>query len=175
MRKLGYEVFDDWYAAGHEADDKWRDYELARGHTYEEALNGFAARHVFDFDVHHLDRADIGVLALPAGKSGHLELGYLVGKGVPSFILFEDIPERYDVMNLFVTKVPGGKVCFNFGQLEEALRNLLSTSEEHSTPNYDSGPWRDGSGKWDILLLVDGLKNLPGAQMQSTSLTGGKV
>ena len=117
MRGLGYEVFDDWYAAGPEADDKWRDYELARGHSYEEALAGHAARHVFDFDKYHLDRADIGVLALPAGKSGHLELGYLVGKGVPSFILFEDIPERYDVMNLFATKV-----CFNFGQLEEALR-----------------------------------------------------
>ena len=24
----------DWYAAGEEADDKWRDYEIARGRTY---------------------------------------------------------------------------------------------------------------------------------------------
>ena len=122
LRKLGYEVFDDWYAAGPEADDKWRDYEIARGHSYGEALEGFAARHVFEFDKHHLDRADIGVLALPAGRSGHLELGYLVGRGIPSFILFEDIPERYDVMNLFATKV-----CFNFNQLQEALKEKAPT------------------------------------------------
>jgi len=39
IRALGYDVFDDWYAAGPEADDKWRDYEKARGHTYKQALS----------------------------------------------------------------------------------------------------------------------------------------
>ncbi len=27
LRTLGYEVFDDWYAAGPEADDYWKSYE----------------------------------------------------------------------------------------------------------------------------------------------------
>lgn len=104
LRNVGYEVFDDWYAAGPEADDKWRDYEKQRGHSYIEALDGFAANHVFDFDYFHLQRADIGVLWLPAGKSGHLELGYLLGQGKPGYIVMDN-PDRWDVMYKFATAV----------------------------------------------------------------------
>ena len=61
MRTLGFEVFDDWTAAGPTADDSWRDYEKQRGHSYVEALQGYAARHVFAFDMHHLIRCDLAV------------------------------------------------------------------------------------------------------------------
>lgn len=115
MRDLGFEVFDDWVAAGHEADLKWQEYEIARGHTFEQALQGYAAKHVFEYDKFHLDRADIGVLLMPAGKSGHLELGYLRGREKPCFILFDEVPTRYDVMIQFA------KACFSFDQLKEAL------------------------------------------------------
>ena len=81
LRAHGHEVFDDWYAAGPEADDKWREYEIGRGRCFSEALQGYAADHVFRFDQYHLHRADVVVLALPAGRSGHLEFGYGVGKG----------------------------------------------------------------------------------------------
>ena len=54
LRSLGYDVFDDWAAAGPIADDSWRDYEIARGHSYSQALQGWAARHVFEFDLFHL-------------------------------------------------------------------------------------------------------------------------
>ena len=50
IRKLGFDVFDDWYAAGERADDSWKEYEISRGHNYREALSGYAADHVFDFD-----------------------------------------------------------------------------------------------------------------------------
>jgi hypothetical protein len=100
----GQEVFDDWYAAGPEADDYWRDYEMDRSHTYRDALRGYAARHVFEFDKKHLDRATTVVLALPAGKSGHLELGYALGRGKRGFILLDN-PERWDVMYQFATGV----------------------------------------------------------------------
>ena len=40
LRAAGVEVFDDWHAAGPEADDKWREYEQRRGRTYKEALRG---------------------------------------------------------------------------------------------------------------------------------------
>lgn len=93
-------MFDDWYAAGPEADDKWRDYEKARGHSYLKALEGHAARNVFAFDKRHLDSSDAAVLVLPAGKSGHLELGYMIGCGKPCFILLDN-PERWDVMYQF--------------------------------------------------------------------------
>ena len=36
LRKAGHEVFDDWYAAGPEADDYWQTYEKGKGHVYHE-------------------------------------------------------------------------------------------------------------------------------------------
>lgn len=105
LRHVGFEVFDDWYAAGPEADDYWQKYELRRGRTYEEALEGHAANHVFHYDRSHLDRATMGVLLMPAGRSGHLELGYLRGQGKPVYVVFEEEPERWDVMYRFADKV----------------------------------------------------------------------
>lgn len=106
LRSAGHEVFDDWFAAGPEADDYWQKYEQSKGNDYPQALKGFAANHVFNFDKGHLDRNDMAVLLLPAGKSGHLELGYVIGKGKPGYILFDDsTPERWDVMYLFANGV----------------------------------------------------------------------
>jgi hypothetical protein len=98
---VGCEVFDDWFAAGPEADDYWQKYEKEkRGHTFAEALAGYAAQHVYQYDKSHLDSSHVGVLMLPAGKSGHLEAGYLIGQGKPVYIIGEE-PERYDVMYNF--------------------------------------------------------------------------
>lgn len=105
LRQLNIDVFDDWFAAGPEADDYWQKYEKARGRSYGEALHGHSASHVFEYDKSHLDRCDFGVLVLPAGKSGHLELGYLIGQGKPGYILLAGEPERYDVMYRFATGV----------------------------------------------------------------------
>ncbi len=99
------EVFDDWYAAGPEADDKWMEYEKARGHTFAEALAGYAATHVYEFDKAHLDACDVAVMVMPAGKSAHLELGYCAGKGKRTIILMDGEPERFDVMYKFADHV----------------------------------------------------------------------
>lgn len=100
LRSSGFEVFDDWYAAGPEADDYWKAYEIARGRDYITALKGAAAKHIFEFDKHHLDKCAAALLVLPAGKSAHLELGYLRGLGKPTVILL-DSPDRWDVMYSF--------------------------------------------------------------------------
>lgn len=106
LRADGHSVFDDWFAAGPEADDYWQKYETQRGRSYTEALSGAAAKNVFAFDKRHLDEADAAVLVLPAGKSGHLELGYMAGKGKKTVILLESAdPERWDVMTLFADLV----------------------------------------------------------------------
>jgi len=105
LREFGFDVFDDWFAPGPAADDFWRDYEKVRGHSYGEALKGYAARHIFEFDKFHVDRCDAGIMLMPAGKSGHLELGYMLGKGKPGYILFDQEPERYDVMYQFATGI----------------------------------------------------------------------
>jgi hypothetical protein len=116
LRQAGHEVFDDWYAGGPTADDCWKEYEQARGRTFVQALEGYAARHVFDYDRHHLDRADGGVLVLPAGKSGHLELGYLAGQGKPTYVLLDGEPDRWDVMYGFMNGV--------FATLDELVEEL---------------------------------------------------
>jgi hypothetical protein len=105
LRHAGHTVFDDWFAAGPEADDRWRDYERGRGRTFIQALDGFACRNVYAFDRKHLDEAEAAVLLLPAGKSGHLELGYAIGQGKLSFIVLDDDPDRYDTMYRYATKV----------------------------------------------------------------------
>ena len=115
------DVFDDWFAAGELADDAWRDYEKARGHTYVEALDGYAANHVFSFDRRHLLEADVGVLVMPAGRSGHLELGYMAGLGKKTYIVLDPDVERWDVMYRFVDKV-----FEDFEGLEECVRTSVA-------------------------------------------------
>lgn len=105
LRRAGLEVFDDWHAAGPEADDHWQKYETAKGLSFIQALKGAAAQHVFAFDKHNLDASDAAVLILPAGKSGHLELGYMAGKGKKTYILIDKEPDRFDVMYCFATGV----------------------------------------------------------------------
>jgi hypothetical protein len=126
LREQGHEVFDDWYAAGPEADDHWRDYERGRGHDLPQALKGHAAKHVFAFDKSHLDRCDTSVLVLPAGRSGHLELGYSSGRGKDCAILMEEEPDRYDVMYQFANL----GVFFN-------IKDLISVLASNPSPNRD--------------------------------------
>lgn len=116
LRAIGWDAFDDWYSPGPETDDKWQEYEKLRGRTYREALYGYHARDVFEFDKKHLDRCDVGVLVLPAGKSAHIELGYLVGSGKRAYILLDGEPERFDLMYQFATAV-----CTS---VDELLREL---------------------------------------------------
>jgi nucleoside 2-deoxyribosyltransferase len=103
LQAQGFEAFADWYSPGPQADDFWRDYSKARGLTYKEAIQSHGAKNIFEFDKSHLDRCDAAVMVMPAGKSGHLELGYTVGRGKPGFILFDGEPDRYDVMTQFAT------------------------------------------------------------------------
>lgn len=116
LRSWGHEVFDDWFAAGPTTDDDWQRYETIRGRSYKEALYGEHARDVFEFDKAHLMLSDTCVLALPAGKSGHLEFGWMMGLGKRGYVLFEREPERYDVMNQFATGV-----CFSMEELRQCL------------------------------------------------------
>jgi nucleoside 2-deoxyribosyltransferase len=118
LRDEGFDAFDAWYSAGPEADDCWKAHSQLRGQTYREALADHAAQHVFEFDKLHLDRCDAAVLVLPAGKSGHLELGYMVGRGKPGYILLDSQEDRWDVMLQFATSV-----CDDFDDLIRKLHD----------------------------------------------------
>lgn len=105
LREAGFEVFDDWYGAGHEADDMWQRYEDKRGRNYRDALAGHAAQHVFNFDRTHIERCDAVLLVLPAGKSGHLEFGFARGRDKFGVIMLDGEPERFDVMYNFASYI----------------------------------------------------------------------
>jgi hypothetical protein len=124
------EVFDDWYAAGPEADDCWKEYEQNRGRTYQEALGGHAAKNVFAFDRRHLDRCTHALLVLPAGKSGHMEIMYATyGVGAKTAILLDPEDVRWDVMYQFVPTVLNN---------DEEINDWLNTSPSSSRASSPS-------------------------------------
>lgn len=131
LREEGYDVFDDWHAAGPEADDCWQKYEQARGRHYGDALYGPAAVNIFQFDYKHLMESDGAVLILPAGKSGHLELGFMVGQGKPTFVLFHEEPERFDVMYQFATGV-----YFGLDHLIAGVQTTFASLREGGSRGY---------------------------------------
>lgn len=55
---------------------------------------------------------------MPAGKSGFLELGYMIGKGKKCFILMDN-QERWDVMMQFADKV-----FFKLSNLLEYIKKI---------------------------------------------------
>ena len=119
LREAGHDVFDDWHGAGPDADHYWQEYEQARGRTYKEALTAPIADHNFEFDLAWLEWADVGVLVMPAGKSGHLELGWLSGKGKRCIIYMPDgEPERWDLMYKFAEAV-----CYSVDEVIAALEH----------------------------------------------------
>ncbi len=122
IRKLGFDVFDDWWGAGERADETWKEYEKLRGRSYRDALHGQAATNIFTLDHRNLNTSDVGVLVLPAGRSGHIELGYLIGQGKRTYVLFNEEPStRWDVMYRFATDV-----FFTETALKNELKHLLT-------------------------------------------------
>jgi hypothetical protein len=119
LRAIGIDAFDDWYSAGPEADDCWKAHQELSGRDLRQALKGYAAQNVLRFDKAHLDRTDGALLVMPAGKSGHLEAGYVRGLGKPFFILFDKEPERWDVMLAFATEV-----FFSLPEMLDHFKNL---------------------------------------------------
>lgn len=117
LRASGFNVWDDWHSQGTDADFHWQRYEKRRGRNYRDALNGDAACHAFEFDYSHLLACDSAVLVYPAGRSAHLELGWVLGKGKPGFILLDGEPERYELMVKFATAI-----CYNVDELVMAMR-----------------------------------------------------
>jgi nucleoside 2-deoxyribosyltransferase len=105
LEKMGYEAFSEWLTPGPEADSYLLKYAKMRGWDYARALKSYAAEMIFNFDLRHINRCDAAVMLAPTGKSGHLELGYVIGKGKPGFILFEKEPKRFDVMLQFATEI----------------------------------------------------------------------
>lgn len=132
LRDDGHDVFDDWHGAGPKADDHWREYEINRGRPYTEAIRGKAASNISGFDCVNIMASDTVILVLPAGKSGHMELGLAIGAGKKTHILLDKDYERWDVMYALADHVHDNidtlRITLNqYDESEPAPR----TSQEH--------------------------------------------
>ncbi len=121
----GFNVFSEWYGAGERADDHFKEYHSGLGRTYLEALETDAAKTIFNFDKKHIDESSTVVLISPAGKSGHLELGYALGSGRRGYYLLDD-PERWDLMLQFCTGM--------FTNLEDLIERLKEDERNEMGP-----------------------------------------
>ena len=123
----GHEVYCEWHCPGPDADKFWQEHCKFFKLTYQQALDGWHAKQVFEIDLFHLDRCDTAILVLPAGKSGHLELGYIRGSKKPGYILLDKEPDRYDLMYRF-----GNIVTTELDEILDDIKNRTHPdSHEH--------------------------------------------
>ena len=122
LRADGHKVFDDYQAAGPEADMYWQRYYEERGFAYADALTMPFPQHAFDFDVKHLKRADWAVAVCKSfklpGISSIAELSFMRwGLGKRTAILLDGDPEHWELMIPLVTD----EICYTYEQLLEKI------------------------------------------------------
>lgn len=122
LRTAGYEVYDyktdgasfDWNDLGtYKQGDQWMPRML------EMSLCHGVAKRAFVHDMTALHRASACVLVLPAGRSAHLEAGWMAGKGQPVFIYAE---ERIEPELMYLMNGSGGNIHITMNELLEAMR-----------------------------------------------------
>lgn len=117
----GFDAFDQWHAAGPEADKIWQAHFQAKGFNYRDALQQDFPQTAFTFDDKHINASDSVVMVMPAGKSGHLELGIAIGRGKRGYILMEQgEPEKWDLMYAYAAQ-SGGGIVYSVEELLSAL------------------------------------------------------
>ena len=90
LRMAGFQVFDfrDNDAMFHwrEIDERWRFWDFEK---CQRAMDHNLAKRAFEVDFGALQKADAVVLVMPCGRSAHLELGWAVGRGLPTAVLHD--------------------------------------------------------------------------------------
>ena len=109
LREAGHEVYDFRNPTGgppggfhwEMVDPDWRNWSAAR---YREALKHPIAQQGFKSDLDGMIWAEACVLLLPCGRSAHLELGWMAGRGKRTIIWANDY-EQPDLMPLLADRI----------------------------------------------------------------------
>ena len=129
LRAAGHSVYD--YKNKHSnfhwrhIDPEWENWD---GEAIRRALEHWLTARSFQFDFAAMEWADVFVLALPCGRSAHLEAGWAIGQGKPTAILmwgdtFE--PElMYKMASLVTTDI------------DELISWLADKREEYRNGHY---------------------------------------
>lgn len=113
LRTAGHEVYDFKNPAPNNTGFSWTqidpNYKNWTPDQFRAALAHPVSQLGFAHDYGAMQWADVFVLALPCGKSAHLELGWALGRGIPSYVLMseKDEPElMYLLGATIVTSLP---------------------------------------------------------------------
>ena len=125
LRADGHDVYD---FQAHQAPDRWKELDRSQPSreseaTYEvmkELMQDPEGRDTFLRDMAALDGADAVVCVLPCNRSAHLELGFAIGRGKLTAILWQD-PERPDLMH-----AAADHIAANLEELAALLRQAES-------------------------------------------------
>lgn len=102
LRRAGHEVYDF-----RENGFSWKNITNRPIQTVDEyrlALRDSRAGEGFRRDFEAMNAADVGILLLPAGRSAHLELGYMAGCGKLTIVWTRD-GEEPELMNLLANDI----------------------------------------------------------------------
>ena len=121
-RTYGCEVFDFKNPPGVERVFSWSDiqsgWELWTTEEYIKALRHPAAQACFESAHEGMVWADIGILVLPCGRSGHLEAGWMKGIGMPVYVFSPEIIEPELMYKLLGEIIPTWRdLCEKLQQL----------------------------------------------------------
>lgn len=116
LRAAGHEVYDFRNPAPGQKGFAWRDCGGIAAQdgpgtgaktipSYMEAIRSERAADGFAFDKAALDWCDTCVLALPCGRSAHLELGYAAGQGKDTYVLLHEDKFEPELMYLLNTDI----------------------------------------------------------------------
>lgn len=112
LRDAGHEIYDfknsEWNGSGFhwsEIDPEYRNWSFSE---YEKALTHDLAEAGFNSDMDAMRWADACVLVLPCGRSAHLELGWFVGQGKSTCVLY---PLNDEIEPELMTKMCDAQFC----------------------------------------------------------------
>ena len=178
LRAAGHQVYDFRNPAPGNAGFSWASMDPAwqqwTPEAYAAQIGGAIPAGGYACDKDALDWADACVLLLPCGRSAHLEAGYMIGRGKPTFIVLNKQGFEPELMYLLASGI--------FTKLEEALQALADLptvytgSAQVRTPeNMVTMGVGDGSGQafvhgdWEsINALRERLTGLVGADKFET-------
>ena len=135
LRKQGFDVYDFRHPAEGDNGFHWSEidphWEGWSPRQFRDALSHPMAQKGFTTDMKALDDCDAVVLVMPCGRSSHLELGYAVGSGKPTFIYLSD--GEPELMYGMATKL-----CTNLDELESAINTPCPRSDAPKGKNNNA-------------------------------------
>lgn len=130
LRAAGHEVYDFRHPSAEDSGFSWGDIAANwQGWTpkqFIEALGSPIAERGFNSDFNAMQWADGCVLALPCNRSAHLEAGWFLGQGKPTFIL---IPPNYPEPELMYRMCGLDRLCTSMSELLSALAGVSFTAD----------------------------------------------